>query len=313
MHNNNHHSHKSHHHHFDSDQGKKLMITFFINLIVSLMQIAGSIFAGSMALLSDALHNLSDSTTLMISWAAERLTKRRSTINETFGYKRAEIVAAFFNASLLLVVGVYLIYESVNRIITRQYIDVKPGIVIVLALVGIIANGFSALILKKDSESNMNIRSSYIHLFIDMLSSVAVLAGGILIYYLGLYLVDPLLSIAIAIYLILLSWNLVLQSLKVLMQFTPSGLDLEVIVKQLSDYPGIKGIHHIHAWQLNDHDIYFEAHVEFLSDLRISESCDLLRKMKEDLARDFNIMHSTFQSEYELQCDKSIINQGKPH
>jgi cobalt-zinc-cadmium efflux system protein len=295
------------------DNGKKLIITFFINLAVAILQIAGSIYAGSMALLSDALHNLSDSTTLIISWAAERLTKRRSTINETFGYKRAEIVAAFFNASLLLVIGIYLIYESVNRIINRQYTDIKPGIVIILALAGIAANGFSALILKKESQTNLNIRSSYIHLFIDMLSSVAVLAGGIMIYYFGLFLIDPLLSIAIAIYLIVLSWNLVLQSLKVLMQFTPSGLDLEAIVNHLSGYPGVRGIHHVHAWQLNDQDIYFEAHVEFLNDQRISESCELLRKMKEDLDKNFHIRHSTFQSEYELQCDKAIINQGMPH
>ena len=200
-----------------------------------------------------------------------------------------------------------------NRIIFRQYTDVKPGIVIILALVGIAANGMSALILKRESKTSLNIRASYIHLFIDMLSSIAVLTGGVLIYYFEINLIDPLLSIAIALYLIVLSWNLVLQSLKVLMQFTPAGLNLEAIAKHLSDYPGVKGIHHLHAWQLNDYDTYFEAHVEFVNDLRISESCDLLNIMKEELEKKFNIRHSTFQSEFELQCDKDLINQGKPH
>jgi cobalt-zinc-cadmium efflux system protein len=303
----------SHSHFHTGSTSGKLLITFLINIAVTIIQVIGSVVAGSVALLSDALHNLSDSSTILISWIADRLTRRSTTKNETFGYKRAEIVAAFFNASLLLVIGIFLIIESADKIRHREYLDVKPGIVIALACLGIIANGASALILKKDSSGSMNIRSSYIHLFIDMLSSVAVLAGGLVIYFFDFYLLDPVLSIIIAVYLILLSWKLVLQSLKVLMQFTPKGIDIDEIARMLSRSPDVRNVHHIHAWQLNDHDIYFEAHVEFRKDLRISESCLLLEEMRLVLEKEYNIRHATFQSEFEIPCDKALINQEKPH
>jgi len=288
------------------------MLTFLINLAVTIIQVAGSVISGSMALLSDALHNLSDASTIIISWVAVRLTKRSSTKNETFGYKRAEVIAAFINASLLLVIGAFLIVESGERILNRDYMNVRPGIVILLAGLGIVANGISVLVLQKDSGENMNMRSAYIHLFIDMLSSAVVMAGGIMIYYFNFYLLDPILSIVIALYLMILSWRLVIQSLKVLMQFTPKGLDIDKIAKQLSSFEKVKNIHHIHAWQLNDHDIYFEAHVEFSYDLSISESCEILNNMRDDLEKEFHIRHTTFQSEFEHPCDKSLINQGRP-
>ncbi len=293
-------------------KGSKLMWTFFINITITLIQVIGSVISGSMALMSDALHNLSDALTIIISWVAERLTKRRSTTGQTFGYRRAEIIAAFINASLLLIIGVFLIFESTEKIINLQYLNVKPGIVILLAGFGIVANGLSVLILKKDSGKNMNLRSAYIHLFTDMLSSFVVMTGGIMIYYFNFYLLDPVLSIGIAIYLIILSWKLVLQSLKVLMQFTPEGLDLEGIAKHLSTFENIKGIHHVHAWQLNDHDIYFEAHVEFSRDISISESCRILNIMRDDLDSRYHIHHTTFQSEFAHPCDKALINQGIP-
>ncbi len=301
-----------HTHFHPAVKGSKLMWTFVINMTVTIIQVAGSVISGSMALLSDALHNLSDATTIIISWVAERLTKRRSTTGHTFGYKRAEIIAAFINASILLVIGVFLIFESAEKIINRNYLNVKPEIVILLAAFGILANGLSVLLLRKDSAKNMNMKSAYIHLFIDMISSFVVMAGGIMIYFFNFYLLDPVLSIVIALYLMVLSWRLVLQSLKVLMQFTPEGLDLENIAKYLSSYENIKGIHHIHAWQLNDHDIYFEAHVEFSQDIPISESCRILNTMRNDLENRYHIHHTTFQSEYEHSCDKALINQGLP-
>ena len=288
------------------------MLTFIINLAITIIQIAGSIISGSIALLSDALHNLSDASTIIVSWIAERLTKRISTKNETFGYKRAEIIAAFINASFLLVIGVFLIVESADRIINKDYLNVKPGIVIVLAGLGIIANGISVLVLQKDSKENMNMRSAYIHLFIDTISSAAVMAGGLMIYFFNFYLLDPVLSILIAVYLMVLSWRLVIQSLKVLMQFTPESLDLDKIAGKLSSFDKVNGIHHIHAWQLNDNDIYFEAHIEFSHNLTISESCEILNQMRDELERGFKITHTTFQSEFENPCDKSLINQGKP-
>ena len=189
-------------------RGKKLVITIFLNLLITVIQITGAIFANSLALLSDAFHNFSDTSSLLLSYIANRLTRRKSTKNQTFGYKRAEIIAAFINSSVLLVVGALLIFESIERIIEPET-GINAILVMFMAAFSIVANGVSVLILQKDAKSNMNIRSSYLHLFTDMLSSIAVLLGGIAIYYFNLTIIDPILSIVIAIYLMIFGWKLV--------------------------------------------------------------------------------------------------------
>ena len=196
MHQHNHHSHIN-------LRGRKLIITIFLNLLITVVQILGAIFANSLALLSDAFHNFSDTSSLLLSYIANRLTRRKSTKEQTFGFKRAEIIAAFINSSFLLIVGALLIYESIERIINPPESDINAILVMSMAAFSILANGLSVMILKQDARENMNIRSSYLHLFTDMLSSIAVLLGGATIYFFNLTIVDPILSIAIAIYLMI--------------------------------------------------------------------------------------------------------------
>jgi cobalt-zinc-cadmium efflux system protein len=288
-------------------RGKKLIITIFLNLLITVAQILGAIFANSLALLSDAFHNFSDTSSLLISYIANRLTRRKSTKNQTFGYKRAEIIAAFINSSILLVVAALLIYESIERIIYHPESNINAVVVMSLAGFSIIANGLSVLILKKDSVSNMNIKSSYLHLFTDMLSSVAVLLGGASIYFFDLNIIDPILSIAIAIYLMIFGWKLVVQSAKVLMQFTPAGMDIETIASDLSGFKEVKNIHHGHLWQLTDQEYMFEAHIDFQKDLPISKACSVMKEMRSHLSRKYNIHHATFQPEFDVACNSDLI------
>lgn len=302
--------HAGHSHDEVNLRGRKLIITIVLNLLITVAQIIGAIIANSMALLSDAFHNFSDTSSLLISYIANRLTKKKSTTQMTFGYKRAEIIAAFINSTFLLVVGIYIIYESVNRIFFSSEKLVDPVIVMILAGFSIVMNGLSVLIIVKDSKSNMNIRSAYLHLFTDMLSSIAVLVGGAAIYFFDLNIIDPILSIFIAVYLIVFGWKLVIQSLKVLMQFTPKGIDIEKIAGDLSKFDEIKNLHHAHAWQLNDDDIMFEAHVEFNKNLDISDACQVLERMRKHLIKNYDIHHTTFQPEYEVSCNKELINQS---
>jgi cobalt-zinc-cadmium efflux system protein len=290
-------------------RGKKLIITIFLNLLITVAQILGAIFANSLALLSDAFHNFSDTSSLLISYIANRLTRRKSTKNQTFGYKRAEIIAAFINSSILLVVAALLIYESIERIIYHPESNINAVVVMSLAGFSIIANGLSVLILKKDSVSNMNIKSSYLHLFTDMLSSVAVLLGGASIYFFDLNIIDPILSIAIAIYLMIFGWKLVVQSAKVLMQFTPAGMDIETIASDLSGFKEVKNIHHGHLWQLTDQEYMFEAHIDFQKDLPISKACSVMKEMRIHLSRKYNIHHATFQPEFDVACNSDLIYQ----
>lgn len=298
-----------HNHTHSNLRGRKLIITIFLNLLITVVQILGAIFANSLALLSDAFHNFSDTSSLLFSYIANRLTRRKSTKEQTFGFKRAEIIAAFINSSILLIVGALLIYESIERIIDPPESDINAILVMSMAAFSILANGLSVMILKQDARENMNIRSSYLHLFTDMLSSIAVLLGGATIYFFNLTIVDPILSIAIAIYLMVFGWKLVVQSLKVLMQFTPPGMDIETIAKDLSQFKEVKNIHHGHLWQLTDHEYMFEAHIDFEKDLPISKACTVMNEMRIHLSKRYHIHHATFQPEFGVSCNSDLIHQ----
>ena len=171
------HTHSHSHNHVDL-KGRNLVISILLNIVITLAQVVGGLLSGSLSLLSDALHNFSDVISLIISYIANRLSRKSASLKKTFGYKRAEILAAFVNAAALIVVAVFLIKEAVIRFQHPQ--EIETGLVIWLSFIAILGNGFSVLLLKKDSETNMNMKSAYLHLLTDMLASVAVLIGGLL-------------------------------------------------------------------------------------------------------------------------------------
>ena len=206
---------------------------------------------------------------MIISYIADRYSKKKASIKRTFGYKRAEIIAAFVNSATLIIVAFYLVYEAIERFIEPQ--EIESSLVIWLALLAIIANGLSVLLLKKESKSNMNMRSAYLHLLTDMSASIAVLAGGLLMKYYEWFWVDSMLTILIAVYLLFMGHNLLKSSFKVLMLFTPDELNLERINESISQLPEIKNVHHIHIWQLNEDEVHMEAHIDFYNDITLSE------------------------------------------
>ena len=171
------------HSHPSEIQGKRLLVAIWLNVAITIAQVVGGIISGSLALISDSLHNFSDVSALLISYIANKLTLRKSTSGKTYGYKRAEILAAFINSASLILVAGFLIFEAVRRLTLPSVPEIISSWVIALAAFSILANGISVLIIQKDAKHNMNIKSAYIHLFSDMLSSVAVLGGGLLIYY----------------------------------------------------------------------------------------------------------------------------------
>ena len=293
-----------HHHHHDTS-GMNLGITILLNVGITVTQVIGGIISGSMALLSDAAHNFSDVLALIISWIAKKLTGKEQTISRTFGYKRAEIFAAFINSATLIIIAVILATEAVERLINPQ--PVTADIVIWLAGLSIILNGLSVLLIKKGSKESINIKSAYLHLFTDMLTSIAVLAGGFAMKYLNWYWLDGILSIAIAAYLIYSSWEIFADTLKIMMQFTPKSVDLKKIALQIQSVEGIKNIHHIHVWQLDEHEIIFEAHVDLEKDIKISEFEIVLREI-EIILNNHNISHLNIQPEFEVEDNKELIN-----
>lgn len=300
------HNHANHHHPVLS--GKKLLISILLNVVITIAQLIGGFISGSLSLISDAVHNFSDVISLIISYIANLLTiKKKQTLRYTFGYKRAEIIAAFINAVSLIVVAIFLGIEAIKRFNEPQ--EIASNVVIGLALLGIAVNGFSVLLVKNDAKHNLNMKSAYLHLLTDMLTSVAVLIGGLLMKYFEIYWIDAVLTLIISIYLLYLSWDILITSLKVLMLFVPKHIDIDEVVNEVAGIDGIRNVHHVHIWQLNDKDCHFEAHVEFKENIKLSDFDAYCEKIEALLLEKFHINHSNVQPEYSRDDSKDIIIQ----
>jgi cobalt-zinc-cadmium efflux system protein len=288
-------------------KGKNLFFSILLNLVITTAQVIGGILSGSLALISDALHNFSDVLTLVFSLYANKLSKQKASLNHTFGYKRAELIAAFVNASTLIVVALFLIYGAIGRFFEPKLIE--SNLVIWLSLLGIAVNGFSALLLKKDAEHNLNMKSAYLHLFTDMMASVAVLIGGLLMKYFGWFWVDSVMTIFIAIYLIVVGIDLIKSSTKILMLFTPEHIDIKELVREVHKIKGVNKLHHIHIWNLNDDELHLEAHLDCSEDIKMSEFNILLDKIEQVLFTQFHINHINIQPEFKKDDSKDFIVQ----
>jgi cobalt-zinc-cadmium efflux system protein len=297
---------KSHNH--NAVNGKNLFITILLNTAITIAQVIGGLLSGSMALLSDAAHNFSDVLSLIISFAAEKISGRERTIRQTYGYQRAGIFAAFINTASLLIIGTILVWQSVYRIIHPQ--PIAGLIVIYLAAAGMLLNGLSALLIKKGAEGSMNMRSAYLHLFSDTMTSIAVLAGGFAIKFLGWYWIDGVLSIGIAIYLIYSSWGIFYEAIRIFMQFTPSHINIEEIAQKVTLLKGVKNMHHVHVWQLDDHEMMLEAHIDLDADYTISQFENILERVAKILEI-YSIHHFNIQPELNRPDRKELINTGK--
>ncbi|NNK82274.1 MAG: cation transporter [Flavobacteriaceae bacterium] len=302
------HSHSHNHSHQHPDlKGRNLLISIFLNILITTAQVIGGLISGSLSLLSDALHNASDVISLVISYFAAKLSQKNASLNRTFGYKRAEIMAAFVNAATLIVIAVFLIVEAIERFQNPQ--EIESSLVIWLSLLGILANGFSVLLLKKDAESNMNMKSAYLHLFTDMLASIAVLIGGLLMKFYEVFWIDSVLTLAIAVYLIFVGFDLLKNSYKVLMLFTPDSIKIQEIVQEVQKIESIENVHHVHVWQLNEDETHLEAHIEFEKDISISQFDIILVDIEKILHDKFNINHVNIQPEYNKTGPKDVIVQ----
>lgn len=300
------HQHQGHNHSHKDLKGRNLVISILLNVLITVSQVIGGIISGSLALLSDALHNFSDVLSLLISYIATVLAKREASTNKTFGYKRAEIIAAFVNSATLIVVAILLTVEAVERFMNPQ--PIGYNLVIWLSLLGILANGFSVLLLKKDSDHNMNMRSAYLHLLTDMMASVAVLVGGLLMKFYGMFWIDPLLTILIAVYLIYMGYDLLKASTRVLMLFTPNTVEVKQIVEAISKLPRIKNVHHVHIWQLNEEEVHLEAHIDFREDISLSEFDTILDQIEAEVHK-YGINHVNIQPEFGKCDSKQLIVQ----
>lgn len=284
---------------------KNLGAAILLNTVITLAQAIGGILSGSLALLSDAAHNLSDVLSLVISYVANRLAKREATEKQTYGFRRSEILAALINSTTLIIISAIILFEGIKRLISP--VSISYEWVIYLAFAGILTNGLSVLFIRNDANENMNMRSVYFHLIGDMLTSVAVLLGGLAMKYLHWFWADSIFSMIIAIYLLYMSWGIIRSSLRILMQFTPEEIDIQIIVGDIEKIEGVKNIHHVHVWQINEHELMFEAHIDMSDDLKVSGFEIILDRINTVL-KHHSITHSTIQPEFNVDDNKQIIH-----
>jgi cobalt-zinc-cadmium efflux system protein len=296
------HTHHNHHGHTE----RNLLFSALLNLVVTVAEVLGGLFSNSLALLSDALHNLGDTTAIFIAFLANLISKKEGTSKKTFGFKRIEILAALFNAIVLVVIIIYLFIEAWHRL--RNPMPIKGLVMLVVAVIGLLANLFSVLLLKKHAVQSINIRTAYLHLIGDTISSFVVIFTAILIYFFNIFWIDPLVTFLLGIYLLWETYRILKVALDILMQATPAGLDLNMVKDALETIPDIDNIHHVHAWNLSDQDIHFECHVDLKSDIRISETEAIRDAINKMLEEKFRITHLTIQYEYNCCADKNMIH-----
>ena len=283
-----------------------LLITVLLNIIITVSQFVGGVISGSMALMSDAVHNLSDVIALLISYIAQRLSKnKKQTVDKTFGFRRAEIVAALINSTILIVLAFFLVYKAIDRFESPKIIE--GDLIIYLSLLSIILNIASVWLLKSEAKSSLNIKSVYVNLMSDVMTSIIVLVGGMLIKYNHWYIIDPILTLIIAGYLLYVSWDILKESIGIIMQFAPKNIDIVAVEKAVTQLPSVKNIHHVHIWQLNDKDYRLEAHIEFNKDIKLSEFDEICERIEKLLLEKFNINHTYIQPEWKRDDPKEYI------
>jgi len=293
---------------FNSNKKERnLLLSILINLSITIAEIIGGILSNSLALISDAIHNLNDTLSIFFSYIALKISQKPYNKKWTFGYKRVEIITAFLNTIILIVIVFFISYSAFKRLFDKQ--EIHSELMLSIAILGLLGNLFSVVLLHKDSRDNLNIRSAYLHLLGDTISSVAVVVGAIFITLFRISLIDVLITFFISIIILKEAYKILKQTVLILMQTVPADIDIEEVKRTLESLENIKNVHHIHIWNLNDIETHFECHIELEKDYCISTTNELTQKISKILLNNFGIKHVTLQYEYSSNCDiKNVYN-----
>lgn len=290
------HAHIAGHCHIDvkDTSGSRLLITLGLNLLIPIAQVIGGLHAHSMALISDAAHNFSDFTAVLIAYVANRIGMKGATTRNTFGYRRAEILAAVLNVALLVGAGAFIIYMALRRLQHPE--AVLGGWVVLIAGIGVVGNGLSAWLLHRDSKHNLNVRGAFLHMLGDLLTSVVVLLNGLVLMFKPWYWLDPVLSIFIALFIFRNCWSILKEATLILMNATPSTIDINRVRDYLEKIPGILGVHYLHAWNVSSSSVAFSCHL-VVPDQHLSGVDNLSARVRRQLHDRFGIDHPILQFE----------------
>lgn len=286
----------NHHHGNDREMtwGKRLVISMVINLIIPVIQIVGGIISGSVALISDALHNLTDFVALLINYGALLIGLRGPTYKQTFGYKRVEIFATLISIAMLYGISFYIALEAWQR--WRNPQPITGQYVIWIALLGFAGNMISALMLHSGSKINLNMKSAFLHMLSDAATSLAVAVLGVVWIFKPWYRLDPLFSWGVVIMILYGGWGMLKESILILMNATPPGIDLDDIQHALKSIEGIKEIHDLHVWNPSAESIALAVHIN-VPDQMLSGVDELAEHVRKVLFEQFKIDHPILQFE----------------
>ncbi len=298
-----HNDHQAHDHEHGHDArhqvgGRRdLLIALSITILMMIAEVIGGLLSNSLALLSDAGHMLTDNLALLLSFFAMKFATMPATERKTFGFFRLEILAALVNGIVLVLISVYIMFQAYLRMVHPQ--PVQGKLMLIIAVIGLIANIIGALVLFKHSHANLNIRGAYLHIVGDALSSIGVVIGGLIILSTGWYLIDPILSFLISLVIIYGAWALVKESVNVLLESVPSHINIDSVAAEIATVKGVREAYHIHIWTITSGVYALSAHV-LIDDQPVSGSRDIINEIRELLSKRFNVLHSTIQ----LECDR---------
>ena len=284
----------SHDHELEGLSDRRIAYTVALNVLLTVAEIIGGVVSGSVALVADALHNLNDAVALLIALFARRIARRQPDARRTFGYRRAEVVGGLINLVALAVVGVFLAYESVLRFFEPT--DIGPWAIIIISGIALTVDVLTVVLLYAMRKGSVNVRAAFMHNLSDALASVAVLVGGIAILLFDVTWIDPLLSLLIVAYIFWQVFQLLPGTVRLLMESAPEGLDVDNLVRQMQGVDGVEGVHHLHVWQLDEHENALEAHVVIaVEDAREMER--VKAAVKNLLRNDFGVVHPMLEME----------------
>jgi cobalt-zinc-cadmium efflux system protein len=281
----------------DNDATSALKLATILTIIFFFVEVAGGFLSGSLSLLGDAGHMFRDILALLISLSAVNISKLLPTKERTFGFHRIEILAAFLNGLLLIGVGVLMIFEARQRL--RSPEPVKDVVMLVVAIVGLAANAYVAF--RLHGSHDLNIRSAFVHVFTDAVSSVAVILAAVLIMITGKTIFDPILSIAISLIVIVSAFGVIKESAMILLEFAPRGVDFDEVIRDMESVEGVESVHHVHLWTLCSNINVVDAHI-FTKETNMTEVEIMKAALKSRLEK-YDVKHATL----EFECVECVL------
>ena len=294
----------------------RLALSLFLTLAFVFVESIAGIIGNSLALLTDAAHNLTDVIALGLSWYAIRLTSQPANARKTYGYHRAGILVALLNSTTLVLISLGIFYEAWRRFMNPP--EVQSGILIVVGAIAVLINLGTALLVRKGSEHDLNIRSAFIHLMGDVLSTVGAVIAGVIIYFTGANWLDPLVSVLIGFLILYNAWGILRDSVDILLEATPRDIDAIKLVDDVMQVKGVLGVHDLHIWSIAQNLRTMSAHI-LTDDLPISTGAEIQRRINEIVYHRYNIAHATLQLECVdclpdgLYCDIKESNHNHKH